>query len=526
MGANLKNLVCTVIYKSPISEVKSNKILESKTDIKNDSNNTLLNGLIISSNSTTTENGDNAYLSTLDFVYDFFGLSGSSRDRTEKDIISRFTKAYVENPLVTLRLLFYFRDIRGGQGERRLFRVCYKTLAQQLGNVNTVIKNLKNVVEFGRWDDLFVLLECPYVRDEVFKLVEAQLVEDLQNLKNGNNVSNLGKWLPSENASNYFTKQLAKCFTSYLGLTPKLYRKMLTALRNKINIVETNLTKGDYSSIDYSKLPSKAHYKYRRAFAKNDQEIYNEFLKKVKNHEVTIKADALYPYEIVRSIFNSGFKHDETLDAQWNALPNYCSEENSLVMADVSGSMYTNNGLPISVSVSLAIYMSERNKGPFNNYFMTFSGKPALVKVVGNDISSKVFNVKDANWDMNTDFDKAFSLILDTAIKNKVPNEDMPKKLYVISDMQFDSCTSSGSKTAFDRMKKRFESAGYTLPLVVFWCVNNCGNVPITIHDSGAILISGFSPSILKYIMNGKEINYHKIIEDIVNSERYLAVNL
>ena len=292
-------------------------------------------------------------------------------------------------------------------------------------------------------------------------------------MNNDKPVSLLAKWLPSVNASNKQTIINGKKIAKSLDMSEKEYRQTLSKLRKYINIVETNLSKKEYDNIIYSEVPSKAMNNYRNAFSRNDGERFAEFMNKVSTGEEKINASTLYPYDIVEKYLYGDNKANEVLEEQWKALPNYVEGENNfLVMADVSGSMY---GRPLATSVGLAMYFAERNKGAFANTFMTFSEKPELVTIKGKNLFEKLNYVQNARWDMNTNLEAAFNLVLKTAVKYKTKKEDMPTSIVVITDMEIDEC-SNPDWLFYDQMKKKFEENGYEIPNIVFWNVNARNN--------------------------------------------------
>lgn len=403
----------------------------------------MLNHLQNQFNKAKTANGAEAYASTQSAVLDLFALGGAFRNRSEQDAKELFSKAFSENPVIAMKTLFYLRDITGGQGERRFFRLALQHLA--LHNPQALSKNLHLVPEFGRWDDLWVLLETD-LKAQVMKLVTAQLVKD----KKAENPSLLAKWMPSENASSHVTKKYAKIMIKHFGTSPKKYRKLLSKLRAKLNLVETKLSEKTYDLINYSHLPSRAGLIYRGAFYRNDEVRYKSFLDSLTKGEVKVNAKALYPYDIVGKAFEgyngrniwSGYGNTKSvtreeiqlLDAQWKALPDFIGDkaENSIAVVDTSGSM---TGNPMNVAVSLGIYMAERNKGQFHNHFLTFNSVPSLEKVQGNNIVEKARNLSDSSWGGSTNVEAVFQLLLDTAVENNVPQEEMIAKVYIISDM-------------------------------------------------------------------------------------------
>lgn len=345
-------------------------------------------------------------------------------------------------------------------------------------------------------------------------------------------ISLIGKWLPSLNASSYKTKKYAKIIQESLGISPKRYRKMLSALRKEISLVETKITEKNYEAIDYSKLPSKAGMKYRQAFYRNDEVRYQSFLDSLSKGESKVNAGTLYPNDIVGKIFNGGWgvrslpqQEVKLLEGQWQNLPNFIGEksENSLVMADVSESMY---GTPMNVSVALAMYIAERNKGIYKDHFLTFTDKPSMVKIQGTNIVDKVKNIT-SRVGYNTNIQKAFQTILDVAVKNQLSNDEVIKKLYIISDMQFDDYSIKGTSVhIFEEMRKRFNQAGYDFPNIVFWNVNSYGNTPMTMNNQGVQLVSGFSPSILTQLLNADGKTPYDFMLEVINSERYSEVTV
>lgn len=493
---------------------------------------TFLNGLKEQTNYTTTSNGAVAHKTTHSHLVDLFATGGALRARTSADKIQLFSKAFAENPLVAMKILFYIRDIRGGQGERQTFRDIVKYLAFE--QEETLRINLWAFPEYGRWDDLVHLLGTP-VEDKVVELIHDRLVYDLKS----DTPSLLAKWLPSENASSKETKRLAKLLRNKLGLESKEYRKMLSTLRGRINLVETKMSSNDWFTIDYPKLPSKAGLKYRGAFYRHDESGYTSFIDGLKKGTQKINAKTLFPYEIIHEFknfgsqrfgnhlnINYGVKADsDVLEAMWNNLPDYVGDNftNALAVVDTSWSM---NGQPAEVALSLGLYVAERNKGEFHNHFITFSGKPELQEIIGSNLGEKLANMSKAEWGMNTDIEAVFNLILDTAIEKSIPQDEMPSKLFIISDMQFDRA-SRNKKTIYKAMAEKFEDVGYVLPEIVFWNVNaSSTQFPVTVNESGVALVSGCSPSIFKNLLAGKDMTPYAMMMDVIDTERYDLVRV
>lgn len=467
-------------------------------------------------NVTTTDKGAKAYKSTLDLNVDLFGKISASREDPDA-ITALYLRALEEDPETALRILFNSRDIRGGQGERKVFRNLLKNTPFELR-----AKIMHLVPEYGRWDDLFVLRGCIDWK-EVQNLVKTTILNDIE----AEHPSLLAKWMPSINASSKETKSLGREFAKLLNLSEKAYRQMLSSLRKKIDLVEQKMCSQEWSSIDYSKVPSKAGLMYRKSFIKHDLERYSNFIG-AGRIENKINTATLYPYEIADKFSLGGFcakpqpegLEAEALNVMWENLPDYMNGKsfNGIVVADTSGSMH---GRPLAVSVSLALYIAERNKGHWQNKFITFSEQPQIQTVVGETIGDKLTNLSKADWGYNTDLMAVFKAICKAAVLNSVSPEEMPEKIFIVSDMQFDEACKSNKRTNFEQIKKKYERYGYKMPQLVFWNVRGTSNVPITIHDSGTCLVSGCSPVILKSVLDGDIISAKDIMLKTIYTERY-----
>ena len=472
-------------------------------------------------NKTYTENGSVTYRSTGRDCLDLFATIGALRRESEQEITARFLRAYAEDPDLAMKILFYGRDVRGGLGERRVFRILLRWLA--VSKPESVVRNLPYVAEYGRWDDVLVLLDTP-CRAEALALLKQQFDADLAALSSDGDVSLLGKWLPSVNASNDETIRAAKQIANAFGLSDRDYRKTLTKLRAQIRILENNLRKRDYT-FDYSQQPSKAMYKYRKAFLRNDAERYGAFMQRVSTGEVKLNTGALYPYEIIEKAYHCDDAERLSLDATWRALADYTQDENALVVADGSGSMYWGGKpMPAAVAQSLAIYFAEHNRGAFRNHFITFSMNPRLVEIKGRDIVDKARYCETFNECANTNIQKVFELVLNAAVRNRVAQKDLPSTIYIISDMEFDSCAAGASLTNFEYAAKLFRQAGYRLPNVVFWNVSSRNQQqPITTNEQGVALVSGCSPRIFSMVMEGS-LDPFTFMLSVIDTERYAPI--
>jgi hypothetical protein len=468
-----------------------------------------------SSNLTTTENGAVALKSSLSATLDFFGLGGALRSQEGEEVLRIFSKAFEEEPLVAVKTLFYLRDVRGGQGERKTFRTCFQWLAMEHPEI--ALKNLPNVLEFGRWDDLFCTQGTPLWEGAVLPLISKEW-------SHAGSPSLMWKWLPSINTSSRETRALADRVRSFLGVSPRTYRKRLSAKRAELKVVERDMCGRRWKQIDYAAVPSRASLIYRNAFGKHDPERYQEFLQMVQEGRTTIHAGTLYPYDIVEQYFAGD--ESQTLELLWKALPNYAAGHvgNGIVVADVSGSM---SGRPMAVSISLAMYISERNRGAFKNHFITFSEKPSLQQVVGETLMEKIRNLKSADWGLSTNLEAVFTLILDTATTSRLPAAELPERVYIVSDMEFNMACGAPGATLFQTIDAAYRAAGYKRPELVFWNVNARNtHLPVRFDESGTCLVSGCSPSILSSLLSGNSLSPVDVMLETLNSQRYSCVQL
>ena len=317
---------------------------------------------------------------------------------------------------------------------------------------------------------------------------------------------------------------MAKKLATSIGMSDREYRKTLSALRSRIKIIENNLRMKDYT-FDYDKQPSKALFKYRQAFFRNDKERYQEFLERAEESPSVMHTGTLTPYDIIAPVIsNKKLADDEryAMDVTWKALPDYADSDNSLVVVDGSGSMYFGcNPLPAAVAQSLGIYFAERNKGVFHDHFITFSNRPRLIEIKGEDIVEKVRYCMSFNECSNTDLEKTFDLILETAVINRLAKENMPEKLYIISDMEFDCCSYGKEETIFENAKMKYQMNGYTLPEIIFWNVNSRNiQQPVKMNDLGVALVSGCNPQIFSMLKDGNLEPYRFMIS-VLSDKRY-----
>ncbi len=441
-------------------------------------------------NKTTTTNGAKAFNSTLSANVDFFGTAGSSRG---KDLVPLFVKAFNEDQDLALRNMMYLRDVRGGSGERDSFRKLLVALAELNPKVLLDSKILERVPEVGRWDDLLVLVS-PTIDTRVYTKTIGILK---QALADGNGLC--AKWLPRKS-------DVASRLRSAFGWSPKFYRKTLVSLTK---VVETQMCAKDWSNINFSFVPSKAMTIYTKAFKRNAQDAFQLYKEALVTGEAKVNASAVFPHDVYKALMSSARGEEIVFSTQWNSLPDYMNEVNVLPMIDTSSSMNCSLGGSSTVScmdvaVSLGTYISQRTKGDFKNTFLTFNTTPTLEVIKGDTLREQFRNVLGSNWGGSTNINAGFQLILNKAVANKVPQEDMPKMLIILSDMQFDGADyGARSVSGYSMAKQAFKDAGYELPLIVFWNLHATGNVPVTMNKEGVALVSGFSSAVLKSVLGG-----------------------
>ena len=503
--------------------------------------NKFLNGLTDATNFTYTENGAITHKTTKSDLLDMFAMGAAMRKRSDSDVILMFRKAYTENPVYALKCLFYIRDVRGGQGERRFFRVIMKDLASW--DTEAARRNLRYVPEFGRWDDLYVFVGTP-LENDAFNFMKEQLALDVE----CKTPSLLAKWLKSENTSSAESRRLANITRQHFGMNHKQYRKTLSVLRNRINIVERLMSENRWDEIEFDKIPSKAGMIYKNAFARHDLEreksakevqTYAEF---ARDTTKKVNAKTLYPYECVEEAaklmgstsWGSHYVKMDDIDRLmvnkfWDNLTDYFNGAslNALAVVDTSSSMW---GTPVYVATSLGMYCAEKANGPFAGHYVSFSRNPRLVKVEGVDFCDKVDRIIRTDLCENTDIEKTFDMLLDTAIRNRCSQKDLPQNIIIISDMEFDRarrfgyCTNKqNAETLMEGIARKWADAGYKMPHLIFWnCDARQNNIPM-LGNGPISYVSGFSPSIFQTIMTGKT-GYELMLEKL-DSSRYECIH-
>lgn len=470
-----------------------------------------------------TANGGATNASSLNNCVDLFFQIGSMRSNSEEDILVAWTKAFLEDPQSALKILFWARDVRQGAGERRVFRTILTHMAERNPDLFTQ-QLIAQIPEFGRWDDLFVFFGTPLEK------CAANVIENaLQH-----NDALCAKWMPREKGSK---SHIARALRHHMGVTPKVYRKILSSLTV---VVETQMCNHEWADINYSHVPSQAMRIYKNAFQRNAPEAWSGYMSQLASGETKVNAGAIHPHQILGPYIecspNSvvyGYSANtctaniqeipQIAEEQWNALPNWMISNKGgiLPVVDTSGSMM---GLPIQVAVSLGIYIAERTAGPFQNHFVTFSNRPKMQKMTGETLRQKLTSVCSAEWGMSTNIEGTFKAILHHATTSGATAEDMPKTILILSDMEFNACARI-NETAMQSIRRQYNEAGFDLPNIVFWNLNaRLGNVPVRFDEQGTALVSGFSPTIMKSILSANNFTAESIMRLTIDSERYNSI--
>lgn len=492
--------------------------------------NTFMNGLQNASNYAVTENGALAHKTTRSAVYDMFALGGAYRKRNDEDCILLFKNALEENETLALKCLFYLRDCRGGQGERRFFRVCYKWLAQKHADVAR--RNFELISEYGRYDDMIYALIGTPLENDALEFIKNQLALDLE----CKTPSLLAKWLPSENASAVKTKKMGNIIREYLGMTHREYRKTLSILRERINLLERLMSANRWDEIEFDKIPSKAGLIYKNAFARRDI-IAKKYEAFAKSEDTKVNASTLYPYDVVHKAVEGtrgwGYSFRDMsatdramVEKYWENLPDYLEGKPCKMMCvvDTSGSMTGSEAsAPINVAIGLGMYCAERIGGPFKNHYISFSSRPQLIKIEGVDFVDKVRRIYKTNLCENTDLVKTFRMLKEIALTAKP--EDIPETIVVISDMQID-CGSrfygSNVATEMESMRREWEKAGLKMPKLVYWNVEARGAANFLDDGPNVTYVSGCSPVIFQQVISG--VTGYELMLKKLESARYEAI--
>jgi len=488
------------------------------------------------SNVCITENGAVAYRTTGRKLLDLNYKISSMRRMPEAEKRSLLTAAYNEDKKLFIKWLFFAGDVRSGCGERDLFRLGLRIVAEKDPDIVRAL--LKLVPEYTRWDNLIVLSDVKALTKDITAIVKEQLDSDIAAMKNGKGISLLAKWMPSVNTSSAETRTRAHFLAAELGMTDRNYRKMLSALRRYLNVVEVKLSAREFGEIDYSAVPGKANIKYSKAFFRNDYYRRINYLEMLSKGETKINGSVNFPYEVLHMYTYKEDNADPAIEALWNSLPDYVNGQgNTICVADGSGSMTRNLGLHSSVTAlevcnAMSIYFSEHSSGQFKNKFITFSKNPKIVDLSEcTTLNEKIKEMHRHNEMANTNIERVFDMILEAAVINNIPQEEIPNIL-ILSDMEFDECAVKGEgnwddkihEKDFEFIRRKYEDAGYKLPRLTFWNICSAtGAIPVRENKMGVGLVSGFSPAVVRMVLSSR-LDPWEILMEQLDSERYNAV--
>lgn len=493
-------------------------------------------------NVSVTENGAIGYKTTGHPLLDINFATSSLRNESPREIIDMFEKAFYDTPREAVMWLFYLRDIRGGMGERRSFRIILKHMADNHPEVIAGV--IPYIAEYGRYDDMWVLLETNF-RKPALELIKEQIVSDLNGVKENKSISLLGKWLPSRCSKNPKNKKYVNIICEGLGIAPYTYQKITSTLRKHLKIVECDMSAGRWSVIDYNKVPARANLRYNKAFLKHDEERRRGYLEALENHEegVKINAGTLFPHDIVHKYMVSQSYWDrkcrdldQTLEELWKALPDEAGDAGTMIVSDGSGSMWQNVDKNASYGslqaweacAALTIYFAERATGVYKNTFITFGSHPQYVNITScKTLRNKISCLLKYEDCSSTNVEAVFDMILKTAVTNHLTQEQLPGTVLILSDMEFDNpyaCEPHLDATLFGHITKKYEAAGYKMPRLAFWNLcSRTGTIPVRQNENGLVLVSGFSPAVMKMVMLGKLDPFEAML-DVLYVERYRPI--
>ena len=498
-------------------------------------------------NMSITENGAVGYKTTGTKLLDMNFKLSSYRNLSESEIISDFRSAFNEDPMLAMKWLFYVRDAREGQGERRFFRTVMHDLCSHGFNDSSMKVLISIIPVYGRYDDMWCLLDTKYA-GYIFEYVRNTLAHDLKSARDGKSVSLLAKWLPSENTSSAQTRKYATIIRNGIGFSSKKYRKVLSFLRSYTDVTEVKMSSNSWGDIDYEKVPSRANLIYKDAFMKHDSVRRTEYLDALSEGKAKINASVLYPHDIVHKYnINGRYGHyevDPAIEELWKNLPDLVKgDDSTIVVADGSGSMRSRVGntqvSALEIANALAIYFAERCNGEFKNSYITFSERPQIVELGHGSLKSKILTALEHNECANTNIEAVFDLILETAIESHMKQDEIPHNILIVSDMEFDSCVDCGydggnrgywsrrkspDANLFENIKHKFEMHGYKIPRIIFWNVcSRTNTIPMKENDLGCVLVSGFSVNTMKMVMSNQTDPLQALL-DVINSERYAPI--
>lgn len=464
-----------------------------------------------------------------------------------------------ESSVDTFLLGFHIRDCRGGKGERDLGRRCLIWLF--INRPGLFSKVFKLIPEYGRWDDLLQffpgvldlsdinhvrtnycskvsgqkhILVLQNLQKQIVLLFASKLHEDRQSMLSGEPCSLAAKWAPTEGDSLDRHTGVYNTLAREMKISPRALRKQyLTPLRAYLKIVERYMCDREWSDIDYNKVPLCAMKLLKKSFQKHDKArfiAWRKSLQKCDPKVAKVNTKKLSPHKLVRDI-RIKQNADAECVTQWKILEEEVLKlgaiNDSVVVVDTSDSMYSSDYKPFDVAVSLGLLISKASKGKFKNHVITFNDVPEFVLINDGPLYNRWKQVTGISWSGSINIQGTFDLILERGKKLGLTHKDMPKRLFIISDMHFNQINGYGRQTNFELIEKKYTAYGYTRPQIVFWNVNSeSSDFQISAGDHGSVVICGFSPKVMKDILYGNDFSPYTAMRDTLDSERLLPVRV
>lgn len=480
---------------------------------------------------TLTTNGGVSLMTTENCFVDFFMMFVRGIDT---DVINKYlTECWNIDPVKTVALIFHARDRKNGKKEKNISNRAMIWLKHN--KCNTYRKNLYTyITKYGSWKDIMYISTKHSRNDFEINTIATQLLNDKDCIQRGDhkNVSLCAKWASSEGDKYDINFHIAHKIA--LSLYPddedimKKYRKeILVPLRKKIDIVETYMSSNRWNEIKYENVPAVATKRLKKVFQKHDPEGYAQYLNDVAKGAKKINITGILPHELVK-FYIEGNEYNETIEQQWKAILKNIKDEgilsNMLAIVDVSGSMINNSSVkPIEPAIALGILISECNEGLFHNKIISFDSKPEIFDIKGDNLFEKVKNIRyNLSAGTSTNFEGTFDLLLNMGKMFDVKPEQMPKKVIVLSDMQFDeaSDTDTNEYTIHECIINKYKDTIYKPPQFIYWNLSSSHDetFPVKAVSSNVAMISGFSEQLLKVFMNNNDFNANSIVDEILSA--------
>lgn len=478
-------------------------------------------------NHTYTENGAKMLATSGSSLLDMNFKLTSYRNRSEDQILQDFEAAYNETPELAVKWLFYAGDIRNGGGERRVFRTILPKVIERHPHL------IRYVGEFNRFDSLLCLLDTG-VREQVLTYIVNTLTEDANRV---GSCSLMAKWMPSINCNSdskrRYARMIAQRMYGETHDTYRKYRKLLSGLREQIDVVERKMCKSAWSDINYKTMPGRAFKKYKKAFAAHDGERYKDFIDRVLKGHTTMHSGTVSLHEMVCEYRYAASPKDD-VEAMWKSYPNFVRPGHEFItVCDVSGSMTFHpvggsNAYPIDVAMGLSVYMAQHITTPaLANKIITFTSSPTFIDI-GSDktLFAAIKRIQHGPVGYDTNIEAVFDCYLNALVTSNTPTDAVLPGILMLSDMEFNNSSVGGDRLLFTGIERKFAKHGYKLPKLVFWNImGRTDGVPARTLPNGVVLMSGFNPTILDLVYSDRT-DPMEILAEKLNSERYACITL